>query len=106
MKNLILAYEEAAENLASAFIEKYYGTDATEVGWVSGEIGGGLIINDDYWSFGNIVTALRFKISRKILFDWNDRATDAAITGKTFMNLQTYAKIKKNGKPSDCKHQP
>ena len=98
MKNLILAYEEAVENLASAFIEKYYGTEATEVWWVAEQVGGVLIINDGFWNLEDIVTALRLKIPKRVLFKWDSDSLDAAMKEETFMNLNTFFKVEKSKK--------
>ena len=88
-------YEDACENLAARFMEKYYVED-TEYpfhDWVGGTVGEVMLINDDYWSLSDMVTALDLSALPSKLFKWHNESMEAYQekgAGNGFPNLKNY----------------
>lgn len=85
---LLQAWEKATQELADAFVEKYYGEDASEIFWVGDEIGDLLMINDYCWNVGNMVDAFRWKCSKKRLLEWYE----LCIEEKCLVSLRNYSR--------------
>ena len=98
------AWEKATQELADAFVKKYYGKDA-DFYWVSAEIGDILVVNDHFWNVSNIVDALRWNCSEERLFEWYDLFIENNET--PCINLRNYARYGKEmikiAKPSPRK---
>lgn len=62
-------YENAVEALAQEFAKKYYESDCYFY-WIGDEIGGTLVINDEFWNLDRIVEAIRLKPTSDQLFDF------------------------------------
>ena len=92
MTKELKAWEKATQELADAFVEKYYGKDA-DVYWVSDEIGDILVVNDQFWNVGNIVDALRWNCSEERLFEWYELFIESSETPR--VNLRNYARYGK-----------
>ena len=68
-------YEKACNELATAFIEKYFCDDDIKLkdidfDWVGNKVGGVAFINDYYFSMDDIVNAIRFKAPKDRLFKY------------------------------------
>lgn len=70
MKQLIPWITET-NKLVDIFSKKYFGRNA-EVWWIAGDVGGVLHVNDYFFNLDRIIDALRFKATRKQLFDYYD----------------------------------
>jgi len=75
------AYEKAANNLARAFVEKYYGDaadfdDPDTCWWVADHAGGVIAVNDYFWSMGDIHEAMRLDAPVDKLFKWYEHRMD------------------------------
>lgn len=86
-------WEKATQELADAFVEKYYGEDASDVYWISDEIGDILAINDQFWNVGNMVEAIRWKCSEERLFEWYELYIQSRV--EPYVNLKDYARYGK-----------
>lgn len=68
------AYYKAIEDLTRAFCKKYFGNrykyDVND--WVGGQVGGIININDYWFSLKNIEEAIKFKASKRQVFDYYD----------------------------------
>jgi len=89
-KQILENYKQAIQDIADAFVDKYYGKDISSQYWTD-EIGGIFCANDYYWNVDNMIDALRFKCSKKRLFEWYDLSLDAGMEGRPCQNLRTYA---------------
>ena len=89
--NELKQWEEATTNLANYFIAKYFGKD-TDNWWISQDIGGTLCINDYFFNLSDIVDFLKYKYSKKKMFEYYEYAL--AKKDKTPVNIQTWIKIK------------
>lgn len=90
---LVEKYWKACQDIADAFMDKYY-SDSVDVdwGWVGGEIGGVINTNDDFWDFNDLVIALTKDAPEDKLFMWHSEALDHFQDKTPFMNLRTYLK--------------
>ena len=84
-------WEKATQELADAFVNKYYGKDLSQCRWVGNEVGDILEANDQFWSVANMVDALRYECSKKRLFEWYDLCVDVGSKARR-INLRNYAK--------------
>lgn len=57
------------DELAKTFAEKYFGKDSDQW-WVADEIGGVYFINDYFFNLLEMVEFLRYKYTRKMMFDY------------------------------------
>lgn len=92
MTKELTIWEKATQELADAFIKKYYDEDVVSY-WVGDEMGEVLAVNDQFWNIGNIVDALRWGCSKKRLFEWYDLFIENAKSPR--VNLKNYARYGK-----------
>lgn len=94
IQNALTHYEDACEDIADKFMEKYYveGSEYPEHYWVGDEVGGVLSVNDEFWPLGDMVTALRLKVLPSKLFAWYYESLGASLKGG-FPNLRNYLKL-------------
>ncbi len=88
------AWEKATLELVDAFVKKYYGENASDVYWIGDEIGGILVVNDQYWNINNVVDALRWNCSKERLFKWYELFIESRES--PCVNLRNYAKYGDN----------
>lgn len=102
-KQILKNYQQSIQDIADAFVKKYYGDDISDQYWTD-EIGGIFCANDYYWGVDNMIDALRFKCSKKRLFEWYDLSQDARREGRYCQDLRSYAQYglikEKNSKQS------
>ncbi|MGL5113600.1 MAG: hypothetical protein ACRC6O_13285 [Flavobacterium sp.] len=94
MTKELKAWEKATQELADAFVKKYYGDNASDVYWTDydDKVGGILVVNDDFWDIGEIVDALRYKCKPKDLFKWKGLKLKVGLNGKKYpVSLRNYA---------------
>jgi hypothetical protein len=91
ISNILSNWEFATQELADAFVKKYYGEDLSECRWIGNEAGDILEINGQFWDVNDMVDALRYKCSKKRLFEWYDLCVDVDSKARR-INLKNYAK--------------
>ncbi len=98
MTNLI-KWENATNDLAFEFKDKYFGKDCTDIWWIGNETGGVLTINDYYFNLDRIVEAMRYKATKKKLFGYYDleikagyKKSNKSITEIIGINFRNYLK--------------
>jgi hypothetical protein len=90
----ILGWEVNTNRLAQTFVHKYFG-ELTEYFWVSDEIGGTLCAGDYFFSLQDILDALRYKASKKKMFEYYDNVLEKAMKDeKPDYNLKNYLKLR------------
>lgn len=94
-EKLITAWEKATDNIAEAFLLKYFDRkrDRYDEWWVGDEIGGIMCINDYWFDLHTMLLALRCDVSEKILFSYYDYALECHTDDKQCINFETYIRI-------------
>ena len=88
--NLIEAYEKAVLDITDEFLKKYYDEPSTY--WIADQIGGVIFIDDEFWRFNDILTAIKLNADADVLQEWYCGSLDAHEQNKTFPNLGNYIK--------------
>lgn len=92
-------WSEATENLAEYFASFYFGKDFTKY-WVADEIGGCLVVNEDYFfNVGDMFEFLYFGYNVKQMFDYYHYALDCHEKKESPLNIKSWRKLRKNVKP-------
>jgi hypothetical protein len=93
--NRVQQYEKVCNLVRKEFMSIYYHEyDEDDCYWIGEDIGGICSIGDEYWNINNMVDALRYKVSEKLLFKWyydvhvNEQA-------EVNYNLKSYISFKK-----------
>ena len=71
MKKDLQNWYKATDKLAKSFADYYFG-DATDVYWISDDVGSVLVINDYFFGMTDIVDYIQYKYSEKDMFDHNE----------------------------------
>lgn len=91
---IILAYQKATNDLAIAFIKKYYGNEyVKDMFWVADEIGTILCINDDFWGVERMKQALEFNASEEQLFEFYHYEIELPEGENIIINFKNYLKL-------------
>lgn len=92
-----LMLNDSIDKLVNEFALVYYWKDAhiIRIDWDIDCLHYNLQINDDYWNIDEIYTALRYKISKKILFKYLDERLDKALKHEVMPNLKNFYFMKK-----------
>ena len=102
---MILDWEVETNCIAEEFARKYFGRD-NDNWWVAEDVGGVLCVGDYYFSFDRILEAIKYKATRKQLFDYYDMELEVGMKMKSHKsvteiigyNFKNYIKLTKNGK--------
>ena len=86
----ITNYYQACEAIKDKFIEVYFDGDDSYGYWVANRIGEIYYINDYFFDFSNMITALEFNATEKQLFYWHDFYME--IGEKNMINFENYIK--------------
>jgi hypothetical protein len=90
----LLLYEVACDNLARAFVEKYFGEDA-EYYWIGDERGGCIEVADRFFSMEDIANFIRYKYTAKMMFDYYDQKLACDSKDKEWRyDIKNYKKLK------------
>jgi hypothetical protein len=91
---------KATDKLAKSFADYYFG-DATDVYWISGDVGGVLVINDYFFGMTDIVDYIQYKYSEKDMFDHYEwRAEETMKNGTPIYNIKNWRHLRKKVKPN------
>jgi hypothetical protein len=85
-------YENACDNLARAFVKKYFGEEA-DYYWIGDERGGCIETADRFFSMSDISDFVRHKYSAKMLFKYYDEKLACDSKDKEWRyNIKNYKK--------------
>lgn len=90
-KSLKEQYEDVVLKYTEEFI-KLMGFEEPETFWVADEIGGVFYINDYWFSFENMKTAIDNKMPSSLVFEHYDLSLEKHTVGESFPNLISYYK--------------
>lgn len=91
VKNVLKQWEKSTQELTDYFVKKYFDNVASDVYWISDEIGGCLAINDYFFSLDRIVEAIKYRATKKELFDFCDLELKHLSDGKQInINFRNY----------------
>jgi len=99
MKNILREYDNATDNLAKKFVAKYFYKDYVfdrDFYWVGNdEDQEVLAVSDFFFNLNRIVDALRYKATKKQLFDYHEKELELAMKNKKMKyNFKNYIKLK------------
>ena len=92
-KDILTNWNTATQMLADAFVEKYYGEDATYTYWVGGEVGDIFFINDDFYDVTRMRQALELNATLEQLQDYQEMEME--IEARPKVNFKNYVKYYK-----------
>ena len=93
-------WEEETEMLTEYFVERYFGKDADWF-WIAGDVGGCIEVGDYFFNLANIVDFIRYKYTRKQMFEWYNYIIDYGMKPKKDRTdgegicIRDYKKLKK-----------
>lgn len=93
-KQLLQNYENNVIEITKIFCKKYFGDcyKYHDDDWIGGDVGGIISINDYYFNFSDILTALEYKATEKELFGFYDYSLEKFIKEKISLSLKYYLK--------------
>ena len=93
----LIEWEKVSQKLAKFFIKKYYGDDLSDCWWVGEDIGGVLVVNDDFYSLDRIVDAVKFDATYDQLCDYNDYEMECIDDKKEkTINFRNFVKLNRH----------
>lgn len=93
-KQVLKNYETACQLLADHFTIHYFGKDISDMWWVSDDIGGVLAVNDYFFDIEMMRDFLRYRYSKKMMFEYYDAKLEADTKGKTIANIKNWRQIR------------
>ncbi len=92
--NKLQEWERVTNELATEFINKYFDKDA-EYWWVADQIGDVMFINDYFFNLSDMVYFLRYKYSKKYMFNYYEYRLDMDKKKQgTAINIKNWKKLK------------
>lgn len=92
-KNLIQNYEYMCQEVANQFATKYFGKEV-DSWWVAGEVGRIYFINDYFFNMENMVDFLKYRFSKKKMFDYYEYSLEMQLKNEIPWNIKTYRYVK------------
>ena len=96
MNTKLLKWEEVSDELAFYFVERYFGVDV-DFYWIADEVGGTISVADYFFNMNDIVEFIRYKYSRKQMFEYYDMALEYHMKKHTkndyLVNIKNYKKL-------------
>lgn len=93
MKEHLTKWEQETDRLANLFVRHYFDREA-DTYWVADEIGGVLYVNDHFFDLNDIVDFIRYRYSKKKMFEYYDYALKMHEDKKTLINIKNYRHFK------------
>ncbi len=92
-------YESAVHKITVIFAHKYFGNDYhyNTGDWVNLVVGGCVHINDYYFQFDEILQYLKYRYTKKQMFEYYDYDLDMRNKGKSPICIRDWKKLKKQG---------
>lgn len=87
--------ETAIQDFTDYFVDRYYGNDASEVYWVADDVGGVLFVNDNFFSFHNMVQYVKYRYTAKEMFEHYDYSLEQHMKEKSPINIENWKQVKK-----------
>ena len=89
-------YEIACQDLKDMFVKRFFGKTDPEVWWVADKIGEVLFVNDFFFDMVDITQFIRYRYTRKEMFEYYDQRLEALMAGSDFnYNIYSWKKLKK-----------
>ena len=89
-------WEDETEKLKDIFIKRHFGIETSDVYWVADNIGRVLYVNDNYFSLNRILEAIKYNVSSKKLFEYQEMELACAMKDKEpEINFRNFVKYKK-----------
>lgn len=92
-RNGLKKYEKFCNEIVEDFIAKYLEKDL-DYYWIGDEVGDVIACGDYYFSFTDILTALRLEYPVEIFFQWNEESQELFEADKEIPTLQHYLALK------------
>ena len=95
MNKTLKQYFRACEEVRKTFLKTYYAECPEyldDSSWVADDIGGVLIVGDEFWGISDMVTALKFEAKEDDLFAWYHNSIDAGLRRESYYSLENYLK--------------
>ena len=89
----IKEYNAICNIIVDIFVKKYFNKDA-ERWWVADEVGSGISIDDCYFSMEDILEYMKYKYSKKKMFERHEYTVDCAFKNISPTNIKNYKKLK------------
>lgn len=93
MKQHLTNWEQETDRLAKLFVRHYFGKDADSY-WIAEQTGGVLYVNDYFFNLNDIVDFIRYRYSKKKMFEYYDYALKAHEDKTTPINIKSYRHFK------------
>ena len=90
LKNYYNAVEELTKHFCNKYFKGVYEYDVND--WVGCDIGGIICINDYWFNLSNIEIAIKYKATKKELFDYYDFSYENHIAGENCISFEHYLK--------------
>lgn len=94
---MILPIEDQAQEMVYNFVE-WYGVPDAQVYPIGGEVFGVWEINDEFWGFQDIITALKSDITPESLSEWYRKTNAHAQALRPRINLKSWIMGARYGK--------
>lgn len=93
-KQLLQNYETNVIEITKVFCKKYFGDcyEYHDNDWTAGDIGGIISINNYYFNFSDILSALEYKATKKELFGFYDYSLKKHLKDETTVSFENYLK--------------
>ena len=93
-KQLLQNYENNVIEITKVFCKKYFGDcyEYSDNDWAGGDIGGIISINDYFFSFSDILNALKYKATKKELFGFYDYCLEKHLKDESTPSFENYLK--------------
>jgi len=98
VNNLLEQYENAVKQITVFFGNKYFGKDYIYdlTDWIGEEIGVCICIGDYYYfSLSNMIDFLKYKYSKKDMFDYYDYTLEEMTKGNSPVCIRDWKKLNK-----------
>ena len=95
MKTTVKKYEDACQEVADKFVEKYFRNTASDMFWVGDEVGGVYVINDYFFGMDNMVDYFRHQYTIKDMFACYDYQLEEYTNKKSPVNIKNWRLLKK-----------
>ena len=95
-KQALKRWENCTEELATAFVNHYFGPRAEcDTYWVADQIGDVFYCNDYFFSTEDMVQFIRNNYSKKKMFEYYNYSLDERTAHKIPVNIKNYLKLSK-----------
>jgi len=94
-KRVLATYYTACQILADHFVHRYFGKDVSDMWWIGDEVGGVLAVNDYFFDMEIMEQFLRYRYSKKLMFEYYEAKLEADTKGETIANIKNWRHFRK-----------